>query len=603
MTEEFKVLTDREHILLRTGVYAGSVVEEPISGIIDYQYRSKMIVPALIKCIEEIVQNSIDEHIRTKGEFSTDISLSFESTIDGTQITVVDNGRGIPVEQIGNSYRPVLAWTQLRAGSNFDDSKGRITAGTNGMGSSIVNVLSKQFIGTSCDGKKKIVVSSYDNMSSIDFVISKTSNRGVSVQFIPDLERFGLTSFTQDHIDVITDRVHNLAIQYPNITFSINKEKIKFKNIKQVAKLFHPDAISVEDNSVAIVIAPSGDDEEFRCLSYVNGIYIKNGGSHIDFVVDRIIAILRESVKRKYKVDVLPNQIRQHLLIASWINDFPNLKFDSQSKERITNSQSEVSVVLGKIDFEKISRQILATPTIIDPMIAAILFKKELADKLALAKKQKSAAKLRVVNHIAATDTIVENKRLFLVEGLSALGPHIAVRNPKTDGAYPLKGKVMNVRGMKPVDIMQNKEIFELLSILGLELNKPATNLNYGKIIIFSDLDTDGNHIFGLLLNLFSNWPELFDEKRIYRCLAPLYYCTKGKDVKSFYTKEEFDKFNSKGWDVQFFKGLGSMPKEVYKECLHHSHLEEISANSADYDKLEMFFGNDASLRKTWMVG
>lgn len=84
--------------------------------------------------------------------------------------------------------------------------------------------------------------------------------------------------------------------------------------------------------------------------------------------------------------------------------------------------------------------------------------------------------------------------------------------------------------------------------------------------------------------------------------MAPLYYCTKGKNTRSFYTKEEFDQFNSKGYEVQFFKGLGSMPKEVYRECLHNSQLIQVTADSVDFEKLEMFFGSDANARKDWML-
>lgn len=602
MTEEFKVLTDREHVLKRTGVYAGSVVEEDTFGIIEYRYQSKKIVPALIKCVEEILQNSIDEHIRTDKHFANDISIKIDQTIDGTEITISDNGRGIPVDLIGGSYRPVLAWTELRAGSNFDDGgTGRVTAGTNGMGSCIVNVLSTSFTGISCDGKQKIVVECSDNMSNIDYSVSKSGHKGVTVKFVPDLARFGLAEFTQDHTDIIRDRIANLAIMYPSITFSFNGEKIKFKNIKQVAKLFHENAISVEEGNISMVFAPAGADEEYRCLSYVNGIYVKNGGSHTDFVLDKIIVNLRESIKKKHKIDVLPNQIRQHLLFASWINNFPNLKFDSQTKERITNSQAEVTAVLGNlIDFEKLSKQILNTPDIIDPMIAAILYKKELAEKMALAKKQKSAAKMRVVNHIAATDPIVENRMLLLCEGLSAIGSLISVRDAKKVGGYPLKGKPLNVRGMRPVDIIKNKEIFELMNIIGLEFGKPAENLNYGKIAVFSDADVDGQHIFGLLLNFFSLWPDLFEDKRIYRLIAPLYYCTKGKDKRVFYSKEEFDAADLKGYNVDYFKGLGSMPEDVYRECVNNPRLIQVEAD--DMNKLEMVFGVDADVRKDWLL-
>jgi DNA topoisomerase-2 len=278
-----------------------------------------------------------------------------------------------------------------------------------------------------------------------------------------------------------------------------------------------------------------------------------------------------------------------------------NCKFDSQTKERITNTIAEVSAHLNGIDFDKISRQILNTPEIIDPMIAAILFKQELADKKLMDSKKKQLSKVRIVDHIVATDPNPENRMLLICEGDSAIGSLIEVRNPKTTGGYPIRGKLKNVRDMKPVDIMHNVEIAELLSVIGLELGKPAIDLNYGKICTFSDMDLDGEHIFALLLNLYSLWPELFEQRRIYRMLSPLYYCTKGKDVKIFYTKEEFDEANTKGWEVKYFKGLGSMPLEVYSECVNNPRLELVIAD--DFEKLEMAFGSDADKRKKWMTG
>lgn len=600
MVEEFKVLTDREHVLKRAGVYVGSTTCEPTSGIINYVYQTKNIVPALVKCIEEIFQNSIDEHIRTSGKFAKNISISILDTLDGTEVTITDDGRGIPIEKVGDSYRPVLAWTELRAGSNFDDTN-RVGAGTNGMGASLVNIFSKSFVGKTDDGKKSLTLKCSDNMMNISHSVSKSVKPGTEVKFIPDLSKFGLLEFDKDHTDIIVDRIRNLAILYPTISFTFNEEKISFKNLKQVASNFHSSAIPYSTDNIALVFSNSGDQEEFRCLSYVNGIYIKNGGTHVDFILSKIIENLREVIKKKHKIDVLPNQIKQHILFASWVSKFPALRFDSQSKERVTNSSSEVSSFFSQVDYDKISKQILNTPEIIDPIISAILYKKELADRLALAKKQKSVAKTRIVNHIVATDPNPENRMLLICEGQSAIGPLISVRDPLKIGGYPLKGKPLNVRGMKFIDIMKNKEIVELLSILGLELGKPAVDLNYGSIGIFTDRDLDGAHIFGLLLNLFSLWPELYEQKRIYRLISPLYYCTKGKQSKSFYSKEEFDLVDTNGWNVEYFKGLGSMPEEVYSECVNNPRLEQIIGD--DLDKLEMAFGDDASLRKTWMIG
>lgn len=595
---DFKVLTDREHALHRSDVYIGSVIAEPMVSIINFIYCTKNVVPALIKCVEEIYQNSIDEHIRTNGEFAKNIDISITDTLEGVEIIVKDDGRGIPLDKINDSYRPVLAWTELRAGSNFDDSK-RVGAGTNGMGAALVNIFSSSFIGTTCDGKNKLTLICSDNMVNIKHHITTSKDRGTTVAFIPDLSRFGLTEFDDDHLEVIQDRIFNLAILYPTINFIFNGNKVVIKNLKQVAKNFHHAAIPYEQEKISMVFAPSGADEEFRCLSYVNGIYVKNGGAHVDYVMNKVIENLRGVIKKKHKIDVLPNQIRQHMLFASWVQGFPALRFDSQSKERIKNSVADVSAYFNEVDFDKISKQILATPEIVDPMIASILYKIEMAEKLALTKKQKAATKVSIVDHIAATDPNPENRMLLICEGDSAIGYLISVRDAKAIGGYPIRGKLKNVRDMKPIDIMKNKEIVELLSIIGLEIGKPAINLNYGKICVFTDRDLDGEHIFALLLNLFSLWPELFDDKRICRMLSPLYHCTKGKQTKSFYNKAEFDAFDSKGWSVEYFKGLGTMSEEVYSDCVNNPQLEVIIAD--DLDKLEMAFGDDSDRRKKWM--
>ena len=604
MTEKFQVLTDREHVLKRTNVYLGSVTSETVSGIINFKTAEKKIVPALIKMIEEVYQNSVDEYIRTDGKFATNISISFENSLNGFEITVADNGRGIPVVAVGDSYQPVLAWTALRAGTNFDDTK-RIGVGTNGMGAALTSIFSTSFIGETCDGKNKIKVTCLDNMSDVKFKITKVAagaKTGTTVKFIPDLERFGMTEFDQDHMDILEDRINNLAIVFPGIKFSFNGSVLKFKNLKSIGKLFHENAVTAESDNVSLVFAPAGDSEEFIAHSYVNGIFVKNGGSHIDFVMNRVIETLRGYIKKKHKIDVMPNAIRQHILFASWISKFPALKFDSQSKERITNSAADVAAHLGGLDFDKISKQILNTPDILDPMIAAILYKQEMAEHAAMKKKQKANAKLRVANHIAATHPDPSKRTLFIVEGLSALGRLINVRDSKTIGAYPLKGKVMNVRGMKPLDILKNKEISELLSIIGLEFGKPAKDLNYGRIAIMTDADVDGSAILCLLLNLFSNWPELLDKGIICRTITPLYVCEKGKDTKLFYNKADYEKFNSKGYEVSYIKGLGTLSKMAYKECIMEPHFVRLNSSNAGMDSLEMAFGDSADGRKDWMM-
>ena len=473
------------------------------------------------------------------------------------------------------------------------------------MGSALVNILSKQFTGITEDGKKRLTLKCSNGMEQIDYRVTTSSKRGTTVSFIPDLECFGnIPTITQDHLDVIYDRLVNLSICYPKIKFTFNGELLQFENLTKFTSKFGENTFGHQTDDVAYVVSPSGNDEEFRHTSYLNGIWMKNGGTHIDQFVGAITNELIPAIKKKWKIEVPANQIKQHLLVGMWVRNFVNPRFDSQSKERLTNTVAEVK---NFFNFEtiapKIAKHIIGTPAFIDPIIAAILYKKQKADERELEKAQKQNKKVRVVNHIAAQSPNPENRTLFLTEGLSAIGQLIDVRDPQIVGGFPLKGKPMNIRGVKPADIMKNKEMAELMSIIGLELNKPAKNLNYGKIAILTDSDMDGAACCCLLINFFQLWPELFEQRRIYRCETPLYICKKGKSNHWFYNKADFDKFNSTGYEVDYAKGLGSLPKEVYREAINNPCLVRIDMNDvADAQALVMAFGDDSNARKEWLI-
>lgn len=602
---EFKVLTDREHILARAGMYLGSTSLEPHTSIINFQYQTKHVVPALLKIISEILDNTVDEHIRTNGEYANRVSVDVVDGVEGTEITITDNGRGIPVKQIGESYQPVLSWTKARAGSNFGDT--RTTIGANGVGSFATNCFSKSFIGTTSDGVNKIVVKCSDNCANVDFKVYKSPNKGTSVSFIPDLEKFGLKEFDQDHLDVLYDRINNLAICYPGIQFKFNGEKIQFKNLKQIASYFSENTVSVEIPQGQLVFASSGKDEEFRFSSYVNGLNIKNGGSHLDYIMEAVIANIRPVVKKKWKIDVLPNQIKQHLLCASWLTGFPNLKFDSQTKERITNTKGEVMEFLEGFTevAESIAKKIVNTPEIIQPMVEAILHKKELQERREAAAAIKKTKKKNIANHLAASSQNWKEKKIFLTEGLSAIGALIKVRDSKTEGGYALRGKVMNTAGMKTIEIVKNKELSELLTVIGLDLDTEEINhLNYGKICVLTDADYDGSSIFCLLLQFFSRWPKLFEEGRICRVITPLYIAKKKGDSQWFYTQQEFDEAKDKlsGYEINYNKGLGSLDENDYETMIKKPYLLEVKLGDEGLSKLEMAFGDSADVRKEWMM-
>ena len=149
---DFKILDDREHILQRPSMYVGSIsTEEQIDfNLIDEKisYHTVNVVPGLLKIINEIIDNSVDEAIKTKFEYANEISID----IDSTQVTVQDNGRGIPVVKHPEGYQPYLCWGRAKAGSNFNDDKNHTQIGMNGVGSFLTAVYSKQFIGETSDG-------------------------------------------------------------------------------------------------------------------------------------------------------------------------------------------------------------------------------------------------------------------------------------------------------------------------------------------------------------------------------------------------------------------------------------------------------------------
>jgi len=209
--DDFKVLTDREHIIQRPEMYIGSV---NISTFEDFHFNDEkikfetfQIVPGLLKIINEVIDNSIDEAIKSNFKFGTEISIN----IDSQKVEVSDNGRGIPVIKHEAGYQPFLCWGKAKAGSNFNDDETHIQIGKNGIGSYCSNVFSKKFIGETDDDKNSYKVTFTENALKFKESVTKSNKQGTTVTFYPDLERFNLTEITSEHINAIYQRILCLA--------------------------------------------------------------------------------------------------------------------------------------------------------------------------------------------------------------------------------------------------------------------------------------------------------------------------------------------------------------------------------------------------------
>lgn len=616
MTKDYKQLSRQlkaeEHILLRPNMYIGSTSLTEIEGYLLPDNVDKKIsvgyVPGLLKLAYEILDNSVDIAIKTKFKYGNKISI----TVADDHCVVEDNGSGIPIQMVqdanGNEvWNPVLSWCYTMAGTNFDsDDEGRMSMGMNGVGSTVTSIFSKEFIGETHDGTNKLVVKTINN-NKIDKVTVKPSTKnGTKVTFFPDFERFEVDSFTDDHKKIIRDRVYKLAACYPEISFVYNGEKISFKKMADIVPMIKEEyIIEKTDNVVVSLFENMNDDLDY--ISVVNGLSVIKGGSHVEYVTERIVAELRPIIEKKYKLNVLPAQIKQHLFVGIFMRNFPNMKFDSQTKEMITNSRKEVETFMEGLDFSKIAANMLKkADKYIMPIIEYQLMKQQQAEKRKMEAASKKALQESVAKHIAPLSKSNGNI-LYLVEGDSAKNNFQPTRNKDKHGMYPLRGKFMNVSKASVMDILQNNEAKEIMSILGLTIGKPVPDeLRYGYSYIYlcADADVDGYCITTQLINFFALWPELFERGMIRVVHTPIMEIRKNNKITSvFYNLADYANYKVQPSEkIKYLKGLGSLGVNEYRDYLiTNPRVDTVVMDDKAPEYLEIVFGNDADKRRDWL--
>lgn len=605
MTEDFKILTPRDHIRLRIGMYLGSTSKTEQERYVKGEWKTITYIPALFKCVNEIIDNSIDEAIRTGFKHANKIEVGFNMD----SIFVEDNGRGIPQEQVHDTVtgekllRPVAAWTKVNAGTSFTDE--RVTIGANGVGSSAVNFTSSWFMGETWQKGKMISVECHNGADSIEVKETKRSGSGTRVEFTPDLSLFETESIHADNLaTLVEDRLINLQVAYPEIKFKFNGQPIAFRNFKEYAKNY---GVTVHEESPNLSFLIASSEDGFRSNSFVNGVNTHLGGTYVDLIANGVSEELVSMVKRKHKIEVGKNTIKAGLALVLFARNFVNPRFDSQTKERLTSTVGDTKKHYnesGVKDILSIAKKILNTPEIIDPIIEAQLAKKIAAEKRAATLAQKGLRRVKVAKHVAAS---TKDASLHLVEGDSALGPSVQVRDPKKHGFFPLRGVVKNTWELKPSEVLSNKELSDLVAVLGLDITDKDswTDMNYQNVNIMSDADVDGGKIATLLVAFFTKfWPGMVDAGRLAILRSPVLISTKGKDVKWFYDLAEAVKFKEEapGYYHRYIKGLGSLQTEEYQEIIHNPKLDVISLDKEYKEYMEIMFGGSADARKVFMM-
>jgi DNA gyrase/topoisomerase IV subunit B len=340
--QQYQVLDEIEHIRKRTGMYAGSTaLQTSLEWVYDSE-KTKMekreisYIPALVKIFSEILDNSIDESRRAP-EVLDSIRVTFED--DGT-IVVQDNGRGIPVEihPQTNKYVAETVFSNLRAGSNFNDGEDQQLIGTNGVGSTLTNVLSTSFKVESCDGKKVFRQEFSDGMRERSKPsIKDHAKNGTKITFKPDYEFFKLPGLTEGNRLKMIKKVVDAAACNTNIKFYINSERVMVKQFDDYVALYADEFVTDETEDWKVAISTS---DGFEQISFVNSVETFQGGTHVDYVMNQITQRLREHIKKKHKIDVKPSDIKGHMRVYISAN-VNRPKFSSQTKENMISPVSE----------------------------------------------------------------------------------------------------------------------------------------------------------------------------------------------------------------------------------------------------------------------
>lgn len=570
--KDITVLGGLEAIRKRPGMYIGSTS-----------------IRGLHHLIYEIVDNSIDEAM---AGFCDKIKVILHKN---GKASVIDNGRGIPVDMHPKYNKPAIEiiLTTLHSGGKFDKNSYKVSGGLHGVGMAVVNALSKEFdFFIKRDGKVYTQKYSRGKKETELSVIGDDSHTGTMITFLPDEEIFTETVF---QFDMVASRLRELAFLNKGIKIKILDERTSEEKefyyegglssfveyLNQNKMPLHP-PISFEKTKNNVIVDFSmqynaGYNESV--FSFVNNINTIEGGTHLSgfrTALTRSINNLAE--KSKSEIKLSSDDVKEGLTAVVSLK-VPEPQFEGQTKTKLGNS--EIKGIVDSIVFDG-----LTTYFEENPKVVAIII-----DKVVNAAKAREAA--RKARELVRRKGLLEGStlpgkladcsekdpakcELYLVEGDSAGGSAKQARNREFQAILPLRGKVLNVEKARLSKMLKNNEIVAIITALGVGIAEEfnSAKLRYGKIIIMTDSDVDGSHISILLLTFFFRYmKELVERGNIYIALPPLYKLKKGK--QSVYAQDDAEKdrilaeWGKQGVNIQRYKGLGEMnPEQLWETTM-----------------------------------
>ena len=610
--ESIKVLEGLEGVRKRPSMYIGSTGKDGLHHL-----------------IYEIVDNSVDEAL---AGYCKVIKVSLNN--DGSA-SIEDDGRGFPVDNhpVYNIPAVQVALTKLHAGGKFDKKSYMISGGLHGVGSSVVNALSKKLI-VKVKREGNIYEQEYsrgDPATKLK-IIGKcpATETGTVVTFWPDEEIFSTVDFDYKVLETRFREIAFLNSGLKIILYEEEKNKqeeffssggliefVKWLN-KSKEVLHKPVYFKRESNSTVVEVAVQyNDGYQENIFGFVNTINTVEGGTHVFGFKTALTRVINDYSKRKgiLKDESFSGEDVREGLTAIISIKIPDPQFEGQTKTKLGNS--EIKGFVDSIVTSALSEFFEENPNVARKIIS----KAESAAKARLAaKRAKELVRRKNVFSLGGlpgkladcSNKKTEETELYIVEGESAGGSAKMAREKEIQAILPLRGKILNVEKSSPIRSLSSEEITNMITVIGTGIGDQfdLEKLRYGKIIIMSDADVDGEHIKTLLLTFFFRFmPKLIENGNIFVALPPLFRVRKNKDYY-VYTEEELkkvvEKLETKEGNVTRFKGLGEMSAtqlwdttmDPKKRRIKKIFIEDAVEADATFS---MLMGDDVQARKTFI--
>ncbi len=541
--------------------------------------------------VYEIVDNSIDEALA--GHCNKIIIFIHKDN----SISVIDNGRGIPVDIHPQLKIPAVqvALTKLHAGGKFDKNSYKVSGGLHGVGLSVVNALSVELEMT-VKRNGKVHVQHYSRGNPIDelIVVGVTNERGTGVKFKPDAEIFTETVY---HYDILAKRMRELAFLNRGIEISITDEREENKKdvfkydggIKEFVSYVDQNKVPLhevvylekeKDNVIVEIALRYNSGYQENIFSFVNNINTVEGGTHLSgfkTALTRVMNNFGKMAGAKDDIKLSGDDVLEGLTAVVSVK-VPEPQFEGQTKAKLGNS--EVFGITTSVVNEQLDIYFSEHPQVVKMVIGKCLDAaraREAARKARELTRRKSALEgAGLPGKLADCSNRDPTKcEIYLVEGDSAGGSAKGGRDRNFQAILPLRGKILNVEKARLHKIMENREIISMITAFGTGVGEEfnISKLRYGKVIIMTDADVDGSHIMTLLLTFFYRYMKpLVEQGHVHVAQPPLYRLQKGKRVEYVYTEQEKDKRVAElGEDIliQRYKGLGEMnPAQLWETTM-----------------------------------